>query len=422
MTVLWLVNIVLPEVSRLLNEQSVPYGGWLINSSESLSKLKKCELIIASPHKSINEYTIISGEKIKYVLFESVKLRRGASIRSRNIFENILEEIKPDIVHIYGTEYPHTWDMVRACKRCQIKYVISIQGLVSVYVNHFMANIPMNIQKRFTIRDILKRENINIQKINFEKRGRLEVNSLKESQYVIGRTNWDRACVMNINKDVEYFHCNEILRKEFYKHQWSIEKCKRYSIFASQGSYPIKGLHILLEALKSVIKDFPETRLYVAGPDITNFSKYMGVFKLSSYGRYINKLIKKWGLGKNIEFTGLLNEKEMSERYLRSHIFICSSSIENSPNSLGEAMLLGVPSIASYVGGIPDMFKDKEDGFLYQFDAPYMLAYYIKKIFNNDEMARKFSHNSRQHALSTHSVETNTNTLWNTYNEILNRE
>ena len=68
------------------------------------------------------------------------------------------------------------------------------------------------------------------------------------------------------------------------------------------------------------------------------------------------------------------------------------------------------------------MFKDKEDGFLYQFDAPYMLAYYIKKIFNDDEMARKFSHNSRQHALSTHSVETNTNTLWNTYNKILNRE
>ena len=86
-------------------------------------------------------------------------------------------------------------------------------------------------------------------------------------------------------------------------------------------------------------------------------------------------------------FTGPLDEEKICQRYLRSHVFVCPSSIENSPNSLGEAMILGVPCIASYVGGIPDMLKDREEGLLYQHNAPYMLAHHICEIFEDKMLA-----------------------------------
>ena len=102
------------------------------------------------------------------------------------------------------------------------------------------------------------------------------------------------------------------------------------------------------------------------------------------------KKIKKYHLQNKVIFTGPLNESKMRQRYLDAHVFVSPSLIENSPNSLGEAMILGVPSISSYVGGVPDMIKDKKEGFLYQHDAPYMLAY-ICEIFKHDSIALKIS-------------------------------
>ena len=142
---------------------------------------------------------------------------------------------------------------------------------------------------------------------------------------------------------------------------------------------------------------------------------------MTYYGKYIKKMIKKLNLERNVVFTGPLDEKKMCQRYLKSHVFVCPSSIENSPNSLGEAMILGVPSVASYVGGIPDMLKDKEEGFLYQHDSPYMLAQYFCEIFENQDLALKFSKNARERALKTHDRDENTRRLIEIYNEIVSK-
>ena len=71
---------------------------------------------------------------------------------------------------------------------------------------------------------------------------------LQNVSNVIGRTEWDRKCVMSINQRCHYYHCNETLRDTFYEGSWNIENIQRYSIFVSQAYYPIKGLHILISA------------------------------------------------------------------------------------------------------------------------------------------------------------------------------
>ena len=117
-------------------------------------------------------------------------------------------------------------------------------------------------------------------------------------------------------------------------------------------------------------------------------------------------------------FTGSLNEEQMVNEYLNSSMFICPSSIENSPNSLGEAQLLGVPVIASYVGGIPDMVTHEETGLLYRFEEVEMLAIEIKRIIEDSTLTKKIAENGYEAAKKRHSRSTNLNQLLTIYKNL----
>lgn len=418
MNILWLINVALPEASQLMDEAPTPFGGWLVNASRSLSEQSDRMLSVAFPKKGIESFLILEGNTMKYYAFKPALEQNITDNYCDLNFEEILEETKPDIVHIFGTECLHALLMINICNHKNIKTVISIQGLVSIYARHYMASVPERVQRRFTFRDFIKRDNLKQQQKKFINMGKFEMKAIQRVKHVIGRTSWDRACTTQINPDVQYHFCNETLRDEFYKHTWDINQCEKFSIFVSQASYPIKGLHFMLEAMSFVLKRFPNAKLYIAGPDITKFDTLKEKLKKSSYSQYIIELIQKYNLEDKVAFTGLLDEKQMCERYLNSNVFVCPSSIENSPNSLGEAMILGVPCVASDVGGVSDLLTHKEEGFVYQSDAPYMLAYYLCELFSKHELALCFSHNAREHALKTHNIEENLKALINIYQEI----
>lgn len=418
MKILWLTNVPLPEATELLKIKTVPFGGWLVKTAVDLSNSNDVDLNITFPFISAEKIVHLRGSKIDYFAFPS-KGKTNEQNTIESFLETIIDLVNPDLVHIFGTEYLHSLCMVRVCNQKGIKNIISIQGLTSIYANHYMAALPINVQLNYTFRDFLKRDNLLVQQKKFRMRGLFEINAIKETSHVLGRTIWDKACTQQINPNAKYHYCNETLREEFYKHIWSVEKCDRYSIFTSQASYPIKGIHFVLEAMPIVLKKYPQAKLYIAGRDITNSSTIKDKLKISSYGKYIKKLIKKNNLQDSVIFTGILDEKGMCNRYLKSNVFVCPSSIENSPNSLGEAMILGVPCVASYVGGVSDMLEDKVEGFLYQADAPYMMAHYIIKIFEDEELAIIISKNARRHALKTHDGATNTKRMIQIYEEVI---
>ena len=228
--------------------------------------------------------------------------------------------------------------MVKACS-ANYNMVISIQGLVSIIAKHYYVGLPYSVLKKKTFRDWIRGGLIQNRK-NFEKSGVFEVKALQKVRHIIGRTTWDRACIKQINPEAKYYHCNETLRRGFYKHQWRIDSCEKHSIFLSQAGYPIKGLHFMLEALPEIIRRYPKTRLYIAGNNIIRCSNLKEKLKMTAYGKYNRRLIHELG-DEHVVFTGPLDEKAMCERMCKSHVFVCPSSIENSPNSLGEAMLEG---------------------------------------------------------------------------------
>jgi len=133
-----------------------------------------------------------------------------------------------------------------------------------------------------------------------------------------------------------------------------------------------------------------------------------------------------------ISFTGRLTAEEMKAQYLKSGLYVCCSSNENSPNSLGEAMLLGVPCVAAAVGGIPDLFEGGVDGILYEGYSQEKnilnntcdlqtnvvsdrLYQGIDKMWTEQEKIKSYCKNARLHAKKTHNSEENYKKLMEIY-------
>lgn len=403
MKILWVCNVELPIVSVLRKKNINPTGGWLDETSKKLISDGN-ELLLL--YKS---QTKIEGENnnLHYIGFDLINNDVGKKI--------IL--FKPDIIHIWGTELVHSYDIINICKNNNLldKVIISIQGLISIYGYHYYSNLPTKIIYGFSIRDIIRLDNVFFGKRNFLKRGVYERKTMEIVKNVIGRTRWDYACAKQINEKVNYYFCNEILRSPFYNGKWNINNCERHSIFFSQSYYPIKGFHIAIEAFKILLNKYKDLKIYVVGSNILKLPFY----RITYYQKYLRNKIIKYNLQKNIIFCGQLSAEEMKKHYLKSNVFVSSSSIENSSNSVGEAMILGCPIVASDVGGIKDLLLDEKEGYIYPFDEPYMLAYYIDKIFSSDDLAMTLSQNAQSHARITHNIERNYYRLLEIYKKII---
>lgn len=415
MKVMWLCNTPTVEVARVCKISKSAQGGWLVSVANELEARTDVELI----------YVVLSKESdsgIKYVnnkssVYITINLSDNTDEAMIAAFKEVLQRQKPDVIHIWGTEYKHSWAMVEAAKMNQLidKVVISIQGMSSMYAMHYMGGIPGKYQIVPSLRDCIRKDSLQKQRNHMAVRGEYEKNAIKTAKHVIGRTFWDKACVKLLNPEINYHFNNETLRETFYTSNWEYEKCQKHSIFVSQSHYPIKGFHYLLEAVSILKEKYKDIQVYVSGHDIV-FKKGM---LLSAYGIYINKLIEKYDLTSNIHYLGMLDAEEMKSQFLKSEVFVSPSVIENSPNSVGEAMLLGMPIVSSNVGGVSDMLEHNKEGYLYQADAPYLLAYYIEQLFENQEKEHEFGKNARAHARKTHNKEENIKKLLEIYAKLL---
>ena len=411
MKVLWITNVALPDVCKDLNVRVSPFGGWLTGYLNEILNNVTCLVSVFPFSKTIKG----SLGNITYYGFKS----KGNKKELLNYFSDIIDKEKPDVIHIFGTEYTHSNLMMKASKELGMlrNTVVSIQGLVSVYAKHYFAYLPRKVIYGFTFKEVLKRNNVKLSAEKFKEQGILEVETLKEVKNVIGRTDWDEACVKQINPNINYYFCNESLRESFYDKEWNLENCEKHSVFVSQASYPIKGFHLMLEGFKEIVKKYPDAKLYTTGKNPLTI-KGMDKLKQSLYSKYLGKLIKKYKLENNVEFLGFLSEEKMAERFLKSNVFVSPSSIENSPNSVGEAMLLGVPTVSSDVGGVKNMLTHGKDGFIYPADEPYMIEYYVSKIFESSDLAKEISKSAKEHAEYTHNRFLNGKTLMEIYNNI----
>ena len=380
MKILWITNILFPEARMLLTGKGElnSSGGWMLGAAEALLGEGDMELSVATVCRDVKELKVLSGTRITYYVLPYGKGNKDYNPDYEPLWLQVRDEVKPDIVHIHGSEFTHGLAWVNACGADNV--VVSIQGLKSAYYYYYYGLTKEEIVRNITLRDMLKGTILRGQK-SFQKSGEWEKKLLKKVRHIIGRTSWDRARTWEINPDAEYHFCNETLRKEFYDgSQWRYDTCVPHSIFLSQAGYPIKGLHQVLKAMPTILRHYPDATIRIAGGDIRSPQVIMGIQAMTGYGKIIGKMIQELGLQDKVTFTGNLNAEEMKREYLSCNVFVCPSSIENSPNSLGEAQILGVPCVASYVGGVPDMMRGDEEH-LYRFEETAMLAYAVCDCF-----------------------------------------
>ena len=423
MRVLWLCNIMLPVIAMHLGKEVNNKEGWLSGTYDRVkqsgfrtSNGERIELGVCFPVANASDEMRFSLPNLEvFGFYEDTIHPENYDLGLENRLKKIIDKFNPDLIHCFGTEYPHTLAMTKAFQKPD-RILIGIQGLCYKYAEVYMANLPIKVQKEKTFRDILKKDSLMEQEQKFIKRGTYEKEALKNVSHVTGRTKWDFDSVAEVKdvseneagKDVIRYHfMNETLRNNFYSGDWEYEKCIPYSIFISQGDYPIKGLHFMLQAMPRILEKYPNTTVYISGNNVTKTVTLKDKIKLSAYGKYLKMLIKTNKLQQKVHFLGKLNAEEMKQRFLQSHLYVCPSAIENSPNSLGEAMILGVPAIASNTGGISSIFTDKADGLLFEMGNYEALAECVIQMFDNPEKMKKYSKQAKEHAGKTHNPDEN---------------
>lgn len=380
MKVLWFTNILFPEASALLSGDGElrSSGGWMVAAATELVKMPNLELGIAMASSKVNKLTLLKGDRIQYFV---IPQQRNTSAYRKD-YELFCREIRdtftPDVVHVHGTENSLGLAYINACGAKNV--VVSVQGLISVIADFYNYGLTKwDIFSNLTIRDIFRGNLLTHQKF-IKKKGRIEIETLQKAQHVIGRTSWDRAHVWAINPNAHYHFCNETLREEFYTGNWCYENCIPHTIFVSQATYPVKGVHQLFKAMPLILRQYPHTQIRIAGGYSVN-GFIQKVIKGTGYNKYLSRLADKLHIKDHITYLGPLNAEQMRNEYLKANLYVNPSTIENSPNSLGEAQILGVPCISSYVGGTMDMIPNKECGELYRFEDVEMLAYNICSCF-----------------------------------------
>ena len=307
MRVLWICNMILPEFASWFNVKKSCFGGWMSGLYKLLRDNANINISFAFPIYDKNRQRDFSVNGSNIYSFDGMMDQINIDDSYIDEFIRIYESEKPDLIHIWGTEYNHSYYAVYAAKNLNIvnKILVDIQGVVSYISKHYLDGIPVTI-----INDPAHESSENSLKKEYEhfwEQGHNEQVLLGNVKYVTGRTDWDYACVKSINGYLTYFFNNRILRDFFYDHAglWKLENCVRHSIFLSNASYALKGFHIFILAIRELVLKYEDLSVIIAGPDPMAGDEGHN----SQYENYLHDLIYENGIEDHIRFAGLLDEE-----------------------------------------------------------------------------------------------------------------
>jgi glycosyltransferase involved in cell wall biosynthesis len=412
MKVLWFSPVPLPAVLSHAGVNGAGAGGhWVAALAERVAERNDVQLAIATAAQGLEDATFTNGN-VRYFVIGQPKRTRPFVMSSRDIAKAAacFEDFRPDIVHVHGTE--RFFGLLKARGFVKSPEVVSLQGILrpySTWTNYFGALTPLQILASTRIAELLLGLGLLWNYRDMRKGAERETEILRHADAVLGRTSWDRAQAFSQNPQARYFHVGEILREEFARSKWDISHVTRHSIIYTNAGHPRRGTEVLLSAMRILKEEFPDVSLRLAGQ----------ISQRSGYGRFLRRQIRAAGLERNVSLLGYLDAARMADELTRAHVFTIASYIENSPNSLAEAMTVGMPCVASYVGGIPDMVETGKTGILFPAGDAEMLADSIRRVFRDDDLAKRIGAEARRVALTRHDPETVVTQLLDAYRQII---
>lgn len=389
-------------ISYLSYDNPVYQGGGWVNSLVSvLSKSDGYEVAIAYVSsdatktewelEGIHYYPIYYRESLLQRVFYRI-LKRPSDINNDSELNDIISRFRPDIVQLFGIE-TFIGGIARNIKRVPV--VVHIQGVLSAILNNWFPH-GFSMWSVWWHSPLLEKllartpSDLYFRSLHLSK---LEQRNYSSYHYYIGRTAWDRGVSKLLSPNSHYYHCDEMLRSDFYYRQWKYKSGMVVLSTVSNGEI-YKGFDTILQTA---------VLLSTAG---LNF--VWNVYGVDANFPLKDVFEKKMGYlyrDNHVCFRGKKNANELADILSESTFYIHPSHADNSPNALCEAMMVGVPCIASYVGGIPSLCVDNVSGFLVADGDAYCIANLVLSFYQDVDKLVAISSEARKTALSRHGID-----------------
>lgn len=392
-------------------------GNWIQSLIESLLISKKnIKICVAFHDKNVRRVTFYNNNNVKiakipiaYTSNRMFKILQNWNLL--NEYKNatmdyleIVSKVKPDIIQIFGLESP----FIRIIDLVSQPILVHIQGLLAPYMYKNRLRIK---SRELLFSNSIKNNIVGYNFITFNKKMskhlKLEKRIYHKCKYFLGRTDWDRRCVKAFAPQARYFYCQEIMRQSFYKIEWQKPNNNKFIFYTTIVDGFFKNVDMIFE-VSFILEKYHK-----------NLSFEWHIGGVSDHDK-ISKIMKKRGIiPKNLKLLGRLNSQEIIKELLNANLFIYPSAIENGCNAVQEAMLCGIPIVATHAGGLSTTIEDKKTGVLVQEGDPYVLAGAIIEMLENEKETLELGKNARQIAHKRHLGSTIVENLINIYEKVL---
>jgi glycosyltransferase involved in cell wall biosynthesis len=399
MKILWFSNTS-ANAAEYLNDDFVR-GGWL----QALDKLlqNEVDLHIAFYYHKLDSafrhgnttYHPINPKNWKLQTIKNHLFNKVVGSEDLPYYLEIINRVKPDLIHIHGTENPFGCII----NNVNIPVVVSVQGIITLCLHKFTGGIELRSlsQHNYNLKGGLKRNFFaksfkEERKLSF-KRSLNELRDIRNCRHMIGRTDWDRRVTSIMAPGRNYYHNDEILRDIFYTEKWDYSSGNnKFSILSIAGNSPSKGFETICETIYELRQS-----------GFTNFEwRVAGISESDLIVKIVKRRLKKKYPESGLVLLGTINENQIVGNLKEADVYVMASHIENSSNSLCEAMILGIPCIATCAGGTSSILKDGLEGIVIQDGDPWSMAGAILELHNNPQKAIEYGNNARKKALIRH--------------------
>jgi glycosyltransferase involved in cell wall biosynthesis len=378
-----------PEV-RFVRETWPHTSGWIVNLAKALVRQSDVDLHILTASSGILSHHNVSKDGMTFhVIRHTVPftargfprymrldvVTRYVTLRRR--MKQVLEALQPDIIHVHGTENGYALAVFDTDK----PIIVSLQGLVSA-IAPSSGSVFLHLQAQ------------------------IERSVIRAARYVGTRTAWANDLVRGLNAAAILYHLPEAINPVFFSVS---PRPKAANILMVGTIVQRKGIEDALAAMPLVIERCEGARLIVVGDG------------RADYVAQLQRTASAAGIGDHIEWLGRKTPEEIAELHAASTVLIHPSHVDNSPNSIAEAMASGLPVVASDAGGIPSMIEHGATGLLIPSRQHRQLAEAIIRLLNNPGQRHELARRARCVARERHFPGCVASTTLDAYRDVIER-
>lgn len=413
--ILWFSNCILS------NKNNKASGSWLYSMAKLLLDTNDIYLVNITVDRTRKDDKIkhLSDFNFEEFILPTWKIDKNGFPNQGNInkIDEICRSVNADLIHVWGVEN-YFCNLVPTLK-LHSPMLLEIQGLHEPCGKVFYGDMSLReIFSCFGLREILfpHLKSIFALKAEMIKKGESDKKAIRKYRYISTQSQWVRNHLQGIT-NARLFQTGMSLRTEFWNsRKWEYPQDKNINFYCSAaGAVPYKSVQTAIKALSVVVKKYPNTKLHIIG----NFKNSSSWLHKLGYLTYLYKLIKSHDLQDNIVFDGPLNANEIIKVALSCVGMIQTSYVESYSLALAEAQALGVPSIVSFAGAMPELATDTETGLFFPTGDYISCASKMTALIEDKKLALRLSVKSCELAFSRNNDESVLKKQLNIYNEII---